>query len=85
MKAIIKYQIYEIIENNGYDGGKVVPQKVAKMNVVAPYDKNDPNYAYGQLSGGSTQTICTINPNVFNTWYVGAIVTCEMEVEPVKA
>lgn len=85
MKAIIKYQIYEVTENNGYHGGKVVPQKIAKMSVVSPADPNDPNYIYGQISGGSSQTLSTVNPNVYNTWYVGAIITCEMEVEPAKA
>jgi hypothetical protein len=83
MKAVIKYQIYEISENNGYHNGKTVPQKIAKMNVVAPLDPNDPNYIYGQVSGGSSQTLSTTNPNVFNTWFVGAIITCEMEVEVV--
>lgn len=80
MKAVIKYQIYEIAESTGYQNGKTVPQKVAKMNVVAPRDPNDPNYIYGQVSGGSSQTLSTTNPNVYNTWFVGAIITCEMEV-----
>jgi hypothetical protein len=80
MKAIIKYEIYEITEGRGWDGQKSVPQKTAKMNVVSAQDKNDPNYIYGQISGGSTQSLSTTNPNVFNTWKVGAIVTCEMEV-----
>ncbi len=85
MKAIIKYQIYEITENQGWANGTYVPQKIAKMNVVAPSNPIDPNYIYGQVSGGSTQTLSTTNPNVYNEWYVGAIITCEMEVESAKA
>lgn len=84
MKAVIKYQIFEITENNGYHQGKIVPQKIAKMNVVAPSDPNDPNYIYGQVSGGSTQTLSTTNRAVFDTWSIGAIITCEMEVEQPK-
>lgn len=85
MKAIIKYVINEITENQGWDKGKYVPQKIAKMNVVAPSDPNDPNYIYGQISGGSTQTLSTTNPAVYSTWYIGAVISCEMEVEPAKA
>lgn len=87
MKSIIKYEIHEITECKGYDSttGKTVPQKNAKMYVVNTQDKNDPNYVYGQVSGGSYQELKTTNPNVFNTWYVGAIVTCEMEVAPLPA
>lgn len=85
MKAIIKYQIYEITENQGWANGKYTPQKIAKMNVLAPSDPNDPNYVYGQVSGGSAQTLSTTNPNVFNEWYIGAIVACEMVVEQAKA
>jgi hypothetical protein len=55
------------------------------MNVVQPNDKNDPNYAYGQLSGGSSQILSTINPNVYKYWFVGAIVSFEFEVEPVHS
>lgn len=80
MKAIIKYEIYEITEGRGYFNGKTVPQKIAKMNVISA-PKDDPNYIYGQISGGSSQTLSTTNPNVFNTWYVGAIIVCEMEIE----
>jgi hypothetical protein len=83
MRSVVKYRIDEIIENKyGWDGTKSVVQKEAKMSVVMPTDKNDPNYAYGQLSGGSTHHLKTINPDVYNTWSVGAIVTCEMEVTP---
>lgn len=84
MKSIIKYQINEIVESQAYDSnaGKVVPQKEAKMSVVYTSDPNDPNYSYGQLSSGSTQSLKTINPDVYNTWRIGAIVTCEMEVAP---
>jgi len=81
MKSIIKYQIYEVTENNGWYNGKSVPQKVAKMNVISPSDPNDPNYIYGQISGGSSQTLSTTNPNVYKQWYVGAVITCEMEIE----
>lgn len=82
MKSIIKYRISEIVESQGYDGktGKSVPQKEAKMQVVYTSDPEDPNYSYGQLSSGSTQNLKTINPDVYNTWSVGGIVTCEMEV-----
>lgn len=86
MKSVIKYQISEITECVGYDPftGKSVPQKNAKMQVVSTQDKNDPNYVYGQVSGGSFQELKTINPNVYNTWSVGAIVTCEMEISPAQ-
>jgi hypothetical protein len=84
MKSVIKYEIYEITEGKGYADGKSVPMKIAKMHVVSTQDKNDPNYVYGQVSGGSYQELKTTNANVFNTWFVGAIVTCEMEVEPAK-
>jgi hypothetical protein len=86
MKSIIKYEIYEITECKGYDHatGKSVPQKNAKMCVVSTQDKNDPNYVFGQVSGGSHQELKTINPNVYNTWFVGAIITQEMEVTPVQ-
>lgn len=82
MKSVIKYEIYEITECKGYDPatGKTVPQKNAKMYVVNTQDKDDPNYVYGQVSGGSHQELKTINPNVYNSWYVGAIITQEMEV-----
>jgi hypothetical protein len=50
------------------------------MYVVSTQDKEDPNYIYGQVSGGSFQELKTINPNVYNTWKVGAIVECEMTV-----
>lgn len=81
-KSVIKYQIASIKEVNGYDSrtGKSCIQKEAEMWVVATQDQNDPNYVYGQVSGGSTQTLKTINPDVYNTWSVGAIVSCEMEV-----
>ena len=85
MKAIIKYQINEITENTGWHNGMAMPQKVAKMNVVALTDPNDPNYIYGQISGGSTQTLSTTNRAVYNEWYIGAIITCEMTAEPAKA
>lgn len=52
--------------------------------VVSTQDKNDPNYVYGQVSGGSYQELKTTNPAVYNTWYVGAIITCEMEVTPAE-
>lgn len=86
MKSIIKYQIQEIIESKGYDNktGKSVPQKEAKMYVVYTNDPEDPNYNYGHLSSGSSQSLKTINPEVYNTWSVGAIVTCEMEVAPAE-
>jgi len=86
MKSIIKYQIYKILESKGYDGksGKMVPQKEAKMHVVYTNNPDDPNYSYGQLSSGSTQSLKTINPDVYNTWQVGAFVTCEMEVAPAE-
>jgi hypothetical protein len=80
MKTVIKYEIYEITECKGYADGKTVPQKNAKMHVVSTQDKNDPNYVYGQVSGGSYQELKTTNPNVYNTWFVGAIVECEMTV-----
>lgn len=85
MKSVIKYEIYEITECKGYADGKTVPQKNAKMVVVSTQDKNDPNYIYGQVSGGSFQELKTINPNVYNTWYVGAIVSQEMEIENTSA
>lgn len=85
MKSVIKYEIYEIIENKGWDGGNTVTQKTAKMIVVNTQNRDDPNYVYGQVSGGSQQSLVTINPNVYNTWYVGAIVTCEMEVAPLRS
>jgi hypothetical protein len=50
------------------------------MSVLYTGDPNDPNYTFGQLSSGSSQNLKTINPDVYNTWKVGAIVTCEMEV-----
>lgn len=78
MKSVIKYRIDEIIEKLHYDGKST--QKEAKMSVVYASDPNDPNYAYGQLSSGSTQSLKTINPDVYNTWKVGAIVECEMTV-----
>jgi hypothetical protein len=86
VKSTIRYQIYEIVESLGYDSksGKMVPQKEARMNVVYTSDQNDPNYSYGQLSAGSTQSLKTINPEVYNTWYVGAIVTQEMTVGPAQ-
>jgi hypothetical protein len=84
MKSVIKYEITEITECKGYADGKVVPQKNAKMYVVSTQDKNDPNYVYGQVSGGSFQELKTTNPNVYNTWFVGAIVTQEMEVSPAQ-
>jgi hypothetical protein len=82
MKSVIKYQINEIVESQAYDSkqGKIVPQKEAKMSVLYTGDPNDPNYTFGQLSSGSSQNLKTINPDVYNTWKVGAIVTCEMEV-----
>jgi hypothetical protein len=80
MKSVIKYQIYEITECKGWQDGKAVPQKNAKMSVVTTQDKNDPNYVYGQVSGGSYQELKTTNPAVYNTWFVGAIVECEMTV-----
>jgi hypothetical protein len=80
MKSVIKYEIYEITECKGWVDGKVVPQKNAKMQVVMTQDKNDPNYVFGQVSGGSYQELKTTNPNVYNTWYIGAILTCEMDV-----
>jgi len=83
MKSIIKYEIYEITECKGWADGKLVPQKNAKMCVVSTQDKNDPNYIYGQVSGGSFQELKTTNPNVYNTWFIGAIVECEMEIKPV--
>jgi len=85
MKSIIKYEIYELTECKGYADGKVVTQKNAKMNVVSTHDKTDPNYVYGQVSGGSHQELKTTNPNVYNTWYVGAIVECEMAIIPIKS
>lgn len=81
MKAVIKYEIYEIAENKGWDGNKTVVQKTAKMSVVSTQDKNDPNWVYGNVSGGSTQSLSTINPNVYNQWFIGAIVKQEMEIE----
>jgi hypothetical protein len=78
MKSVIKYRIDEIIERLHYDGKST--QKEAKMSVVYSHDPNDPNYNYGQLSSGSTQSLKTINPDVYNTWKVGAIVECEMTV-----
>lgn len=78
MKSTIKYRIDQIVESLHYDGKST--QKEAKMSVVYASDPNDPNYSYGQLSSGSTQSLKTINPEVYNTWYVGAMVTCEMEV-----
>lgn len=84
MKSVIKYQIYEITECNGYSDGKTVPQKNAKMSVVSTQDKSDPNYVYGQVSGGSYQELKTTNPAVYNQWFVGAIITCEMEVAPAE-
>lgn len=80
MKSVIKYEIYEIAETKGYADGKVVPQKTAKMNVVHTIDKDDPNYVYGQVSSGSHQELKTTNPLVFNTWFVGGIITQVMEV-----
>jgi len=81
MKSVIKYRIDEIVENNwGWDGNKSVKQKEAKMSVVMPADKEDPNYAFGSLSGGSTHHLKTINPAVYDQWFVGAIITCEMTV-----
>lgn len=86
MKSVIRYQIQEIVESKGYDSQtqKYVPQKEAKMSVVYTSDPTDPNYAYGQLSSGSTQSLKTINPDVYNTWHVGAIVECEMTVLPTE-
>lgn len=86
MKSAIKYRIFEIVEGQGYDGktGKSVPQKEAKMQVVYTNDPEDPNFIYGQLSSGSTQNLRTINPEVYNTWYVGAIIEQEMTVLPVQ-
>jgi hypothetical protein len=86
MKTTIKYQINEIVENLGYDSktGKMVPQKEAKMQVVYTSEPSDPNYTYGHLSSGSTQSLKTINPDVYNTWFVGAIVSQEMEVSPAQ-
>lgn len=78
MKSVIKYKIDSITESLHYDGKSIA--KEAKMSVVCTSDPNDPNYNYGQLSSGSTQSLKTINPDVYNTWHVGAIVTCEMEV-----
>lgn len=82
MKSVIKYQINEIVESQGYDSkaGKIVPQKEARMQVVYTSNPDDPNYVYGSLSSGSTQNLKTINPDVYNTWKVGAIVECEMTV-----
>lgn len=82
MKSVIKYQISEIVESLGYDSqtGKPVLQKEAKMNVVYTNNPEEPNFVFGRLSSGSSQSLKTINPEVYNTWYVGAIVTCEMEV-----
>lgn len=82
MKSVIKYVINEIIESKHYDGKSI--QKEAKMSVVYTHDPNDPNYAYGQLSAGSTQSLKTINPDVYNAWYVGAIVEQEMTVLPME-
>jgi hypothetical protein len=84
MKSVIRYQINEIVESQGYDGktGKMVPQKEAKMNVVYTSNADDPNYTYGHLSSGSTQSLKTINPDVYNTWFVGGIVEQEMTVLP---
>jgi len=84
MKSVIRYQINEIVESQGYDGkaGKIVPQKEAKMNVVYTSNPDDPNYTYGHLSSGSTQSLKTINPDVYNAWFVGAIVEQEMTVLP---
>lgn len=82
MKSVIKYRINEIIENLHYDGKST--QKEAKISVVYTSDPNDPNYSFGQLSSGSTQSLKTINPEVYNTWFVGATVTCEMEVSPAQ-
>lgn len=86
MKSVIKYQISEIVETQAYDSkaGKVVPQKEAKMHVVYTSNPEDPHFVYGQLSSGSTQNLKTINPDVYNTWHIGAIVTCEMEVSPAE-
>lgn len=86
MKSVIKYEICEITECKGYDRttGKIIPQKNAKMYVVSTQDENDPNYVYGQVSGGSFQELKTTNPNVYNTWFVGAIVECEMTVAPAQ-
>jgi hypothetical protein len=78
MRSVIKYQIKEIVESLHYDGKTIA--KEAKMAVVYSGDPNDPNYSYGQLSSGSTQSLKTINPEVYNTWFVGAIVECEMTV-----
>lgn len=80
MKTVIKYRINEIVESLGYGGGKQVIQKEAKMQVVYTSDPEDPNFIYGQLSSGSTQSLKTINPEVYSDWFVGAEVTCEMEI-----
>lgn len=84
MTAKIKFQIFEISENNGYHEGKTVPQKTAKATVYYA-QKGDPDYIYGQVSGGSTVSLCTVNPNVFNEWFVGAILSCEITVEKAPA
>lgn len=84
MKSIIKYKIIEIAESQSFDAsaGKLAIQKEARMQVMYCHDPNDPNFVYGQISSGSIQTLRTINPAVYNTWYIGAIVTCEMEIAP---
>lgn len=82
MKSVIKYVIEEITETKGYDSltGNMVVQKEAKMRTLFTSDPNDPNFVYGHLSSGSSQVLKTINPEVYNTWYVGAEVTCEITV-----
>lgn len=82
MKSVIKYRIAEIVESLHYDGKTIA--KEAKMAVVYSHDPNDPNYSYGQLSSGSTQSLKTINPDVYNTWYVGAIIEQEMTLVPAQ-
>jgi hypothetical protein len=86
MKSVIKYRINEIVETQAYDSniGKTVPQKEAKMSVIYTSNPQDPDYCYGQLSSGSTQSLKTINPDVYKTWQVGGVVTQEMEVSPAE-
>jgi hypothetical protein len=73
MKTYINFKIWKIETTQGYDSDtqQTVPQVTAYCQIPYTNDKNDSNYPYARLSGGSELKITTINPEVYKNWEVG--------------
>lgn len=73
MKTFVNFQIWKIEHTQGYDSEtqKNVLQVTAHCSIPYTSDKNDPNYPFARLSGGSELKLTTINPEVYKNWEVG--------------